>query len=152
MWGAFMSLLFKISTALFTLNLAWRGMQRLIALLATSAALLATTAISSNEAARAAQADSSPPSAERGKKLIAEIGCGLCHRIPGIDQATGNVGPPLDGIGSRAFIAGVLNNTTDNMVHWLRFPQKVVPGNAMPDMALDESQARDIAAYLETIK
>ena len=50
------------------------------------------------------------------------------------------------------FIAGKLNNTTDNMVRWLRFPQEVVPGNAMPDMGLNEEEARDIAAYLATIR
>ena len=37
-------------------------------------------------------------------------------------------------------------------VTWLRFPQKVVPGNAMPDMNLSEEDARDIAAYLSTLR
>ncbi|MBY0226950.1 MAG: c-type cytochrome [Hyphomicrobium sp.] len=92
------------------------------------------------------------PNPENGAKLILKVGCGLCHRIPGIESAKGNVGPPLDGIGTRIFIAGKLNNTTDNMVRWLRFPQEVVPGNAMPDMGLNEEEARDIAAYLATIR
>ena len=38
------------------------------------------------------------------------------------------------------------------MVTWLRYPQRIVPGNAMPDMQLSEEQARDIAAYLYTLK
>ena len=45
-------------------------------------------------------------------------------------------------------IAGVLPNTPENLVHWLRSPQAVVPGNAMPDVGLSDAQARDIAAYL----
>ena len=52
----------------------------------------------------------------------------------------------------RIFIAGLLRNTPDNMMTWLRNPQAVSPGNAMPDMALDEDQARDITAYLYTLR
>jgi cytochrome c1 len=49
-------------------------------------------------------------------------------------------------------IAGVMANTPDNLVAWLRAPQAAVPGNAMPDMGLSEQQARDAAAYLETLR
>lgn len=87
-----------------------------------------------------------------GHALIAEIGCGSCHVIPGVRGADGMVGPPLDHMGRRQIIAGMLRNTSDNMVYWLRFPQKVVPGNAMPDMGLTPEQARDIAAYLYTLQ
>jgi cytochrome c1 len=45
-------------------------------------------------------------------------------------------------------IAGLLPNTPANLVLWLRHPQSVTPGNAMPDLGLTETQARDIAAYL----
>jgi cytochrome c1 len=62
------------------------------------------------------------------------------------------VGPPLDHMGRRVFIAGLLRNTPENMVRWLRFPQRIVPGNAMPDMGLTERQARDITAYLYTLE
>ena len=71
--------------------------------------------------------------------------------IPGIDNARGLVGPPLDHMGRRIFIAGLLRNTPDNLVSWLRDPQAVVPGNAMPDMGLSDEQARDITAYLYTL-
>jgi putative membrane protein len=89
---------------------------------------------------------------EHGSVLIGRFGCGACHIIPGIDEARGKVGPPLDQIGERGYLAGVLRNTPDNMIAWLRKPQSVVPGNAMPDMGLDEREARDIAAYLYTIR
>jgi cytochrome c1 len=84
----------------------------------------------------------------RGADLIIANGCGTCHSIPGIAGARGNVGPPLDHIGTRVFIAGMLRNTPDNMVRWLRNPQAIIPGNAMPNMNLNEAQARDITAYL----
>jgi cytochrome c2 len=90
-------------------------------------------------------------SPERGALYIKQVGCGSCHIIPGINGAQGLVGPPLDHMGKRIFIAGLLRNTPANMVTWLRFPQQVVPGNAMPEMGLNEGQARDITAYLYTL-
>ena len=90
-------------------------------------------------------------SPERGALYIEQVGCGSCHMIPGIDGAGGLVGPPLDHMGQRIFIAGLLRDTPANMVTWLRYPQQVVPGNAMPDMGLSEGQARDITAYLYTL-
>lgn len=83
--------------------------------------------------------------------MIARDGCGLCHAIPGIANAEGRVGPSLEHMRTRAFIAGVLRNKPDNMVTWLRNPQQVVPGNAMPDMDLSEADARAITAYLDTL-
>src|SRR5438270_804059 len=65
-------------------------------------------------------------SARHGAKLIAQIGCGACHAIPGIHGANGHVGPPLDNIGSRTIIAGVLPNTPDKLVAWLEAPQSIV--------------------------
>jgi cytochrome c2 len=87
-----------------------------------------------------------------GQKLIHRYGCGACHMIPGIGNAMGLVGPPLDHIASRIYIAGVLRNTPDNMIRWLMHPQQVVPGNAMPEMGINRQQAGDIAAYLYTLR
>ncbi len=87
-----------------------------------------------------------------GAALVERFGCGACHTIPGIDDAKGLVGPPLDHIGSQVYLAGVLRNTPDNMVTWLRDPQGVVPNNAMPDVGLTDQQARDVTAYLQTLE
>ena len=83
-----------------------------------------------------------------GALVIRNIGCGNCHVIPGIRESVGVVGPPLEGIGKRVFLAGLLPNTPDNMVRWLRVPQEVIPHNGMPNTGLSESDARDVAAYL----
>lgn len=88
----------------------------------------------------------------RGSALIRQNGCGACHMIPGIENANGDVGPPLIAVGRRIYLAGVVRNTPEGMVTWLRNPQAVVPGNAMPNMHLDERDARDIAAYLYTLR
>ncbi|WP_244469030.1 c-type cytochrome [Afipia felis] len=88
----------------------------------------------------------------QGQALIQKLGCGSCHDIPGIIGAHGMVGPPLTRMASRQYVAGVLRNTPENMVHWLRFPQKVVPGNAMPNLGISNRDAQNIAAYLATLK
>lgn len=88
----------------------------------------------------------------RGKVLTGQLGCGSCHVIPEIEGANGKVGPPLGDIGQRTIIAGVLPNTPPNMIAWLKSPQSVTPGNAMPDLDIDDRDARDIAAYLYTLR
>ena len=92
------------------------------------------------------------PSPTNGRRLLYAYGCGSCHAIPGVGEADGTSGPPLSRVGSRFYIAGVLQNTTENMVHWSAQPQEVQPGNAMPDLGVTQGQARDIAAYLYTLR
>lgn len=90
--------------------------------------------------------------AERGRLLLRQFGCGACHRIPGVAAARGVVGPPLDGIARRVYLAGVLPNTPENMARWIRAPQAVAPGTAMPDMQVGEAHAKDMVAYLYTLE
>ena len=56
----------------------------------------------------------------------------------------------MDGVATRAIIAGHLANTPDNMQRWIRDPQQVSPGTAMPDLNVGEGDARDITAFLYT--
>ena len=88
----------------------------------------------------------------RGKDAINLHGCASCHRIPGIPGARGLVGPPLDQIADRAYIGGVLRNTPDNMLRWLRNPPAVDDKTAMPNLHLSDADARDIASYLYTLR
>lgn len=83
-----------------------------------------------------------------GKVAMARLGCGSCHMIPGVENADGLVGPSLAHFSRRTIVAGVLPNTPANLIHWIKAPQSVVPGNAMPDSGLTDAQASDIAAYL----
>jgi len=84
----------------------------------------------------------------RGRIALEAHGCGGCHSIRGIRSATGEVGPPLEGFARRMYIAGEFANTPDNLVAWLQDPQRYAPGTAMPTLAISESVARDMAAYL----
>jgi mono/diheme cytochrome c family protein len=98
-----------------------------------------------------AAADAPQPDPRRGTHAINQYACVTCHVIPGIVGASQPVGPSLEKIASRSLIAGMLPNRFENMVRWLQAPQKLKPGSAMPDLGLSERDARDIAAYLETL-
>lgn len=89
---------------------------------------------------------------EAGKAAIGRYGLAACHVIPGIAGAQGQVGPSLGGIALRREIAGVLSNEPGNMVRWLRHLQQVVPGNGMPQQGVTGREARDMAAYLYTVR
>lgn len=101
------------------------------------------------------RADAAPLRAgqvERGKLALGQYACQACHTIPGITSSSPNVGPPLAGLASRSHIAGKLANTPENLVLWVRDPKAVKPQTAMPDMGVSELDARDMAAYLATLR
>jgi cytochrome c len=87
----------------------------------------------------------------RGKVAIKRYGCDGCHIIPGVHGWDGLIGPPLTQMAHRSYIAGVLPNTPDNMIRWIKHPPQVDHLTAMPDAGVTESDARDIAAYLYTL-
>ena len=89
---------------------------------------------------------------QRGQAAMGRYGCGSCHTIPGVNGANARVGPPLNGWAGRTYIAGELANTPDNLIRWLKNPQEVEPGTAMPYLGVSETDARDIAAYLYTLR
>jgi cytochrome c len=88
---------------------------------------------------------------DRGRADIQRRPCGGCHEIPGVAGAQGRVGAPLTHFASRAFIAGRVNNTPDNLIQWIEDPHTIDKDNAMPPMGIGEAEARDIAAYLYTL-
>lgn len=90
--------------------------------------------------------------AARGPAAIARYGCGTCHVIPGARDAEGLVGPPLTRFAHRAYVGGLLPNRPDNLVAWIRDPKRFSPATAMPALGLSEQEARDIAAYLYTLR
>ncbi len=89
--------------------------------------------------------------AHQGKTEIRKYGCNTCHTISGVPGAQGLIGPPLDGIGQRYYLAGELTNSPDNLMLWIRHPHQVEPHTLMPEMGVTEQDSRDIAAYLYTL-
>lgn len=103
-------------------------------------------------ATRAQDANGHATDVDRGRVALHQYACPTCHEIPGIVGADNAVGPSLEGLATRGYLAGVLPNTPDNLVAWLRDPPKVVPGTAMPALGVTERDARDMVAYLATLR
>lgn len=89
---------------------------------------------------------------KRGEAAIVSYGCGSCHVIPGVTGAHGKVGPPLTDWSERVYVAGEVPNSTDFLIRWLEMPQAIEPNTAMPNLRVTEGDARDIAAYLYTLR
>lgn len=89
---------------------------------------------------------------DTGARLIALYGCGSCHAIPGVVGASGAVGPPLHQFGRRTYISGSIPNQPEALVRWLQDPPAMAPDTAMPNLGLSEQEARDMAAYLYTLR
>jgi cytochrome c1 len=82
--------------------------------------------------------------ARRGRALLGAYGCTACHDA--------NVAPPFDHMATRSYIAGQFPNLPIVMAEWIRHPQSMKPGTAMPDLGVGERDARDMAAYLSTLR
>lgn len=121
-----------------------RGMLALVA-----AALVAGGCQTPDNATAAAALTGGDPG--RGPRAIRAYGCGTCHTIGGVPGATGKVGPVLDGLAERAYVAGVVPNTPGNLIAWIRAPRAIDPKTAMPDLGVRPQDAADIAAYLYTL-
>jgi cytochrome c oxidase assembly factor CtaG/cytochrome c2 len=89
---------------------------------------------------------------KQGAVAIGKYGCGACHTIPRMPGANATVGPPLDRLALRTYLAGHLINTPANLIQWIQHPQAIDPHNAMPDLGVTDQEARDIAAFLYTLR
>lgn len=83
-------------------------------------------------------------------ELMIQYGCPTCHVIPNVPGAVGKVGPSLSDLAQRSYLAGTLQNSPANLVHWIQHPQQVHPGTAMPEMGVTSADAARIANFLQT--
>lgn len=123
----------------------WKTAARLLA-----AVLILGLAGCSNAKEEAARLTGGDP--DQGAVLIRKYGCQACHVIPGIEGARGMIGPPLNGIAARTYLGGQLPNTPENMMRWIREPQSIERGTAMPNVGVSSREAQHIAAYLYTLR
>ena len=91
-------------------------------------------------------------SLQRGQRLLTQYQCGSCHAIPGIAAARGVQGPTLEAFGRRSYIAGRIPNRADHLARWIVQPSAWVHDTTMPAMGVSLEQARDMAAYLGSLK
>lgn len=80
----------------------------------------------------------------RGKDLFySKYACQSCH-IADYKKDKGYIGPPLAATGNRRPAVWIYR--------WLKDPQAVVPGTLMPNPNLTNDEARDLTAFLMTLK
>lgn len=90
----------------------------------------------------AASAQESTVLADLGKRLYTnKYGCHACHRV---GDAGGVVGPALDRAGFR------LNSTW--VFRWIKYPQAMKPDTRMPNLGINDPDAKAIATYLTGLK
>jgi cytochrome c oxidase subunit 2 len=85
-------------------------------------------------------------------EIVFTRSCGACHAVMGTN-AQGRVGPDLTHFASRPLIgAGVLPNTTTNLMRWITGAPSIKEGARMPAMPLDAGELRSVVAYLQTLR
>jgi cytochrome c len=91
-------------------------------------------------------------SRDPGQVALERFQCGACHVIPGVADARGQVGPPLDEYAKRVYIAGKLPRDEALLARWIADAPSLSPGTAMPKIPMTETEARDMAAFLYRIR
>lgn len=114
------------------------------------------TAIGVTSCSACSQYDITPPLAlsgdpRRGRALLAQYECGVCHVIPGVPGATGRVGPALDAYARRPYVAGKWPNLPEVLVKFIEDPPALAPQTAMPAIPMDVGDAQHMATYLHTL-
>jgi cytochrome c oxidase subunit II len=107
--------------------------------------------------------------ATRGQAIYSRSACIGCHRINGNPMSAGIIGPNLTHFGSRYTFGGALfENTSENLVRWIKNAPAMKPGSLMPAIGtgeynpaikakvtmggLSDQQIADVAAYLQALK
>lgn len=88
----------------------------------------------------------------RGRRLVERMACAACHEIPGVPWPKGRVGGALDGVGARPLIAGRFPNQPETLARWVRNAPSLDPSTGMPPIPLTQAEARDVTAYLYTLR
>jgi len=92
-----------------------------------------------------------PAPGSPGMDAFVGAGCSGCHAINGAPQKS-DFGPDLSHFGTRKTIgAGSLTNTSEHLADWIRDPQRIKPGNKMPDLGLPEPEIQALVRYLESL-
>jgi cytochrome c1 len=87
-----------------------------------------------------------------GRRLVSNKGCVACHSFPDVKWPRGGLGPSLENFGRQGLIAGRLPNQPGVLMQFIRNAPALVPGTAMPTVLMTDQEARDVTAYLLTLK
>lgn len=96
-------------------------------------------------------ADADDP-VSRGYEAVRTRGCQACHAVDGVEEMVATVGPNLTRVATRSFLAGgVIPNTHDDLLAWIREPDSRKIGSKMQAMGLSDAEIQDVIAYLESM-
>jgi cytochrome c len=90
--------------------------------------------------------------ATRGERAFRRYGCGSCHELHGDFTAQGSVGPSFHDFAYQSYLPGGLPNSPPNLIRWIQHPRQVEPKTAMPELHVTDTDARDLAAFLYTMR
>ena len=90
--------------------------------------------------------------AAEGRRLVADKGCVACHTFPEVKWPRGGLGPSLKNFARQGLIAGRLPNQPGVLMQFVRNAPALVPDTAMPAILMTDQEARDVTAYLLTLK
>jgi cytochrome c oxidase subunit 2 len=89
---------------------------------------------------------------KRGRQIVEQGTCGLCHAIKGT-TANATRGPDLTHVASRRTLAaGVLPNTPEHRAAWVGNAQAIKPGVNMPPQPLSQADFDAVLAYLGSLQ
>jgi cytochrome c oxidase subunit 2 len=99
-------------------------------------------------------AEPATPWLAAGRDAFVTYGCGSCHRVHGLEEADGDLGPDLTHVGSRTSLAaGRLGNTVGALGGWIASAQHLKPGSFMPSFEhLDGPTLRALSAWMESLE
>ncbi|MBT9464103.1 MAG: c-type cytochrome [Hydrogenophaga sp.] len=90
--------------------------------------------------------------AAKGRLLVTDKGCVACHTFPDVKWPRGGLGPSMEDFARQGLIAGRLPNQPGVLMQFVRNAPGLVPGTAMPAISMTDQEARDVTAYLLTLK
>ena len=89
-------------------------------------------------------------SAAKGKEIVESVGCLACHsigdqtKVRALRGTSYDIAPELSRVGSKV--------TPDWIFDWVRNPRHYNPTTKMPNLRLTDGEARDVTAYLATLR
>jgi cytochrome c oxidase subunit II len=96
--------------------------------------------------------DPASDEARRGRELLVQGACAMCHTIRGT-TAGASAGPDLTHVGGRLQLgAGTVPNVRGHLQGWIANSQSVKPGNNMPPMSLSPADLQALSAFLEGLE
>jgi cytochrome c oxidase subunit 2 len=103
-------------------------------------------------AQRQAASDPATPEQTRGRAVVEQGPCALCHTIRGT-IAGGRTAPDLTHFATRSTIAaGTVPNTRGYLGGWIADPQHIKPGSRMPSTGLSSEELQAVIAYVESLR